>query len=135
MESAKRALVIDDDDVARTLLVSILKKGGYEVFQLSSPIGATQTILRNDIQVLVLDVFMPSMDGDKFVRLLRGNPKLGALHIVLVSGASMEELTEVANRVGAVAVIPKEEVRYRLLEAMRAPARWSTRPPSNTRSR
>jgi CheY-like chemotaxis protein len=77
--------------------------------------------LRNDISVLVLDVFMPSMDGDKFARLLRGNPKLSQLNIVLVSGASMEELTQIASRVSASTVIPKGEVRERLLDAANEP--------------
>ena len=117
MEPLKRALVVDDDDVARELLSSILRNGGFEVFELPTPIGATHTILREDIDVLVLDVFMPSMDGDKFERLLRGNPKLGNLNIVLVSGASMDELSVVAKRVSASAVIPKDQVRERLLDA------------------
>jgi CheY-like chemotaxis protein len=121
MEPNKRALVVDDDELARALLSSILRDGGYEVFELPSPIGATQTILRNDISVLVLDVFMPSMDGDKFARLLRGNPKLSQLNIVLVSGASMEELTQIASRVSASTVIPKGEVRERLLDAANEP--------------
>ncbi len=131
MEPNKRALVVDDDDMARALLASILREGGFEVFELSSPIGATQTILRHRIDVLVLDVFMPSMDGDKFARLLRGNPKLTQLNIVLVSGASMAELSKVASRVSASAVIPKDQVRERLLEAaLEDRGRW-TQPPAS----
>ena len=40
-----RVLVIDDDDVARELLMSTLERGGHAVFELPSAIGATQYLL------------------------------------------------------------------------------------------
>jgi CheY-like chemotaxis protein len=116
----KRVLVVDDDDIARELLASILRDAGFEVFELPSPIGATHTLSTEGIEVLVLDVFMPSMDGDKLATLLRSNRRLSELFIILVSGTGMEELTAVARRVRANAVVPKADARYRLLPAVQA---------------
>jgi CheY-like chemotaxis protein len=113
-----RALVIDDDDIARELLVSVLKDGGYETFELPSPIGATQTIFQEQIDVVVLDVMMPALSGDKLARMLRSNPRLGSLVIVLVSSASMDDLKQLAASVKADAVVSKRDVRKSLLSAI-----------------
>jgi CheY-like chemotaxis protein len=113
-----RALVIDDDDIARELLVSILKDGGYETFELPSPIGATQTIFHERIEVVVLDVMMPALSGDKLAKMLRSNPRLRSLAIVLVSSCSIDELTELAASVKADAVVSKREIRKSLLSAV-----------------
>ena len=80
-----RVLLIDDDDIAREFLASLLKDGGHEVHELPSPIGATRTILNEGIDVVVLDIFMPQMDGDKSAKMLRENPRLEGMGIVLVS--------------------------------------------------
>ena len=66
-----RALVIDDDEIARELVVSLLKDGSYETFELSSPIGATQMISREKIELLILDIMMPGLSGDKLAKMLR----------------------------------------------------------------
>ncbi len=110
-----RALVIDDDDIARELLVSILREGGYEAFELSSPIGATRTISREKIDVVVLDVMMPGLSGDKLARMLRANPRLGRVGIVLVSSCNLDELRELAASVRADAVVAKRDVHEKLL--------------------
>jgi len=113
-----RALVIDDDDIARELLVSILRDGGYETFDLPSPIGATQLIFREEIEVVVLDLMMPALSGDKLAKMLRSNPRLHALVIVLVSSCSIEELTELAKSVQADGIVSKRDVRTSLLSAV-----------------
>jgi CheY-like chemotaxis protein len=110
--------VIDDDEVARELLASVLEEAGYVVFQLPSPIGATSTIFREGIDVVVLDVLMPEMSGDKLARLLRSNSRLAQLTIVLVSGCQPTELSRLAQQVGADAVVSKSEVRTHLLDAV-----------------
>ena len=110
-----KALVIDDDDIARELIVSVLESGGYETYDLPSPIGATQVILDRGIEIVVLDLFMPAMSGDKLAKMLRSNPRLHALTIVLVSGCEVAQLEDLAKSVKADAVVPKQEIRTRLL--------------------
>jgi CheY-like chemotaxis protein len=113
-----RTLVIDDDEIARELLVSILQDGGYETFELSSPIGATQTISREKIEIVVLDIMMPGLSGDKLAKMLRANPRLGRLGIVLVSSCNLAELEKVAASVGADGVVLKPEIRQKLIPTM-----------------
>src|SRR6476660_2634911 len=104
-----KALVIDDDDIARELLVSILKDGGYDTFELASPIGATQKIVMEQIEVVVLDVMMPALSGDKLAKMLRSNPRLRDLIIVLVSSCSVEDLAPLARKAQANMVLTKHQ--------------------------
>lgn len=109
-----KVLVIDDDDVARELLVSTLKSAGHDVIELPSAIGATREIFRQSVDVVVLDVMMPNISGDKLSKLLRGNSRGKSLGIVLVSSRSEKELSEIASMADADAVLSKSEVRFRL---------------------
>ena len=113
-----KTLVIDDDEIARELVVSILRDGGYETYELSSPIGATQMISREKIDILVLDIMMPGLSGDKLARMLRANPRFGRIGIVLVSSCSLAELDELAASVRADAVVLKPEIRQKLLPTL-----------------
>ncbi len=113
-----RVLVIDDDAIARELLVSILREGGHETFELHSPIGATQIIARDGVDAVVLDVMMPALSGDKLAKMLRSNPRLSHLHIVLVSSCDKRELDNLAKQVHADAVVSKRDARTTLLPAL-----------------
>jgi CheY-like chemotaxis protein len=110
--------VIDHDEIERELLASVLEEAQYVVFQLPSPIGATQVILRESIDVLVLDVRMPEMRGDKLAKLLRSDARLSQLTIVLVCGCPVSELAGLAHQVAADAVVDKSEVRTQLVESI-----------------
>jgi CheY-like chemotaxis protein len=113
-----RALVIDDDEIARELVVSLLREGGYETFELSSPIGATQMISREKIEIVVLDIMMPGLSGDKLAKMLRANPRFGRIGIVIVSSCDIVELQAVATSVRADAVVLKPEIRHKLLPTL-----------------
>lgn len=110
-----RVLLIDDDDIAREFLASLLRDAGHEVCELPSPIGATRTILSEGIDIVILDVFMPQMDGDKSAKMLRENPRLAGLAIILVSSCDTAKLTEIATRVRADAVVSKADARFELV--------------------
>jgi CheY-like chemotaxis protein len=113
-----RVLVIDDDEIARELLVSVLEKAGFQVFSLPSPIGATRVIQFHDVTAIVLDVVMPALSGDRLTTLLRHNPRFAKLAVVLVSGDAGVELSKLAAKVGADAVVSKKDIRQSLARSV-----------------
>lgn len=124
--SAKvKVLVIDDDEIAREFLVSTLKRGGFQASALSSPIGATKRVVDDGIAVVVLDVMMPTLSGDKLATLLRKNPALANLGVVLVSGSPHHEVQHLVAQVKADGLVSKNEVRTALVPAVtHAAKRW-----------
>ena len=121
--SVLRVLVIDDDDVAREIIVDVLARDGHDVSSLPSPIGATKHIVENQIEVVVLDVMMPSMRGDKLAALLGRNPKLKNLGVVLVTSARAEDVSVLADAVSSVTIVAKDGLQADLTMAVRRAAK------------
>lgn len=114
-----RVLVIDDDDVAREFLCGTLRDAGHDVHDLPSAIGATRAIFDQNIEAVVLDVMMPSINGDKLARLLRQASKSKHLTIILVSSRPLTELNDLASSAQADAVVSKGAVRKELAQTLR----------------
>ncbi len=125
--SALQILVIDDDDVARESMIELLRSEGHGVAGLPSPIGATKRILSNKVDVVVIDVMMPSLRGDKLAALVRKNPRLKHVGVVLVTGVSGEELDELAADANATAVIEKRNLHSQLADAVRSAGKGAKR--------
>lgn len=111
-------LIIDDDDIMREMMTSLLREAGHRVIETSSPIGTTRLCVENSINIVILDVMMPAISGDKLARVLRGNPKLQSLSVILVSSHEIEKLDFIARQVRANAVIQKRDLRDRLVETV-----------------
>jgi twitching motility two-component system response regulator PilG len=118
-EASADVLVIDDSDVARTSMKRALTAAGLRVVDLPSPIGATSLILRAQPQVVVIDVNMPSIQGDKLAALFRKTVRLGQLRIVLVSGLEANSLEALARDAGADAIVAKSEGPDALVRAVK----------------
>ena len=118
-------LVIDDHDVARELMSRVLEEAGFDVRTQSSPIGATKTVIRHGVSVVVVDVEMPAMRGDRLVALFRANPRFAQLGLVLVSGAQEHDLVRIGHAVGADAVVPKSRLEAELPAVVRRLSRRS----------
>ena len=56
-------LIVDDDEVMQATLSDVLKKRGYEIFSVGSGNGALSTIKKNVIDLILLDMRLPDIDG------------------------------------------------------------------------
>ena len=56
-------LIVDDDDVMQETLSDVLRKRGYEVFTVGSGNGALSVIKKNIIDLILLDMKLPDVDG------------------------------------------------------------------------
>lgn len=113
-----KVLVIDDDDLSRQMITDVLTREGHEVTSLPSPIGASRALMNLEAHVVIVDVMMPSLRGDKLAALLRKNPRFDKLGIVLVSGATSEELLDLARDAHAAAVVEKSKLEACLPDAI-----------------
>lgn len=114
-----RVLVIDDDELAATMLKQTLESDGFSVWSLLSPVGASQLIERLGIQAAVVDVNMPVITGDRLVKLLRSWAPFKHLPIVLVSGMPSAQLAEIARGLPDVSIITKARVAEELVALIR----------------
>ena len=64
-------LVVEDDRNTRKLMEAVLLQNGYEVFLAADGIDALDQMDNHHIDLIVLDLMMPRMDGYEFIDILR----------------------------------------------------------------
>ena len=82
-------LVVDDDKNTRLLLKAVLEAERYTVFTAENGEAALEVMDREHIDLVVLDIMMPKMDGYRFTEVLRENDN--TLPILMVSAKHMPE--------------------------------------------
>jgi len=116
--SGLKILVVDDEEFLRSILVDLLVELGHSVIQASDGSEALKIYMehKDEIDLVILDVIMPSMSG---VEVLREIKKLNEdVKIILTSGFLPEkEMESLSATEKNVKYIPKP---YRLGEIERA---------------
>jgi len=80
-------LVVDDDKNTRLLLKEVLQAENYNVFTAENGEQALEVMDREHIDLVVLDIMMPKMDGYEFTKTLRENDN--NLPILMVSAKQL----------------------------------------------
>ena len=115
-----KVLIADDDYINRRLLISLLKKELYQVEILEAVDGKNALALCQenlDIQLILLDVEMPIMDGAEFLKQYMKDKTLPKIPIVAISSNDIR-IKEMLN-VGANAFVMKPVTEEKLLTAIR----------------
>jgi CheY-like chemotaxis protein len=120
MANPIKILVVDDDPVTLEETQAVLREAGYEVITRDTAVGTTQYLRRLRPDVLLLDVNMPALRGDRLARFLRDTGKGGETAVILHSTMDEVLLQELANQVGACGAIHKPGSPARLCMELRA---------------
>ena len=103
-----RVLVVDDSGINRRLLVTALTELGHDVRAAENGRRALE-ILRGDggVDVVLLDLLMPVMDGWSTLEAIKADPRLNHLPVIMVS--AVHELESVVRCIdlGATDYLPK----------------------------
>ena len=81
-------LVVDDDQDIRETLQELLEQEGHEVATARNGLEALALARRERPAVILLDLFMPVMDGLEFRRVQLGDAELSTIPVVVVSAAA-----------------------------------------------
>ncbi|MBU0483272.1 MAG: response regulator [Proteobacteria bacterium] len=104
MERTTKILIADDDDLVREAVVKILEMYGHEVVSVESGEQAL-TKLNKEIDVIILDINMPGMDG--FETMAAINKKELGVPVLFLTGAGSMEYAVKAINLGAYDFISK----------------------------
>ena len=116
-----RILVVDDDANIRMFLQAVLENNGYTVSQASNGRRALEVMDKEHIDLVVLDVMMPEMDGYEFTKIVRESQN--NLPILMVSAKQLPQDKHKGFIVGTDDYITKpiddEEMIYRIKALLR----------------
>lgn len=93
MDPEARVLVVDDEHSLRRLLRLYLEREGYEVLEADNGLDALSTLRRDGIDVALVDLMLPELDGFSLVRRIR---ERSALPIIVIT-ARGEETNRIAG--------------------------------------
>jgi CheY-like chemotaxis protein len=100
-------LVVDDEASVRDLVCTVLVRGGFEA--LSSPSGedALTLLETRTVDLILIDVLMPGVDGFDTVRVLKSRPEQAQIPVLFMSGFPEKNRVLFAGQTGAVDFLPK----------------------------
>jgi two-component system chemotaxis sensor kinase CheA len=99
--------VVDDSTTSRTLERNILRSAGYDVMTAVDGQEALEILRDNQIDLVVSDVEMPSVNGLELTRSIRRDPGLEHLPVILVTNLESEEHQQDGAEAGADSYIIK----------------------------
>jgi CheY-like chemotaxis protein/predicted Ser/Thr protein kinase len=100
-------LVVDDDEQVRNLVCAVLRRSGFEA--VSSPSGedALTVLGTRTVDLVLIDVQMPGVDGFDTVRVLKSQPAHARIPVLFMSGFPEKNRVLFASQTGAVDFLTK----------------------------
>jgi CheY-like chemotaxis protein len=133
-ESATRmraplVLVVDDDDDCRDVVSLLLRSHGFQVWTAGNGREALELLRQVPTPlVIVLDLMMPVMDGFEMLAIMRHDPSLATIPVVVVSASHDPR----ARDIGATRVLQKPFCLEVLVEAVQMASRSKAPPQMQT---
>jgi CheY-like chemotaxis protein len=96
-----RILIVDDEPQACAMMARLVKHFGHESVCRTGGQEALDYVRATPVDLLILDVMMPGMDGLQVLRHLRDDPQTAALPVVMFSAVADRAFIDDAIRRGA----------------------------------
>jgi len=113
-------LVVDDSPLLSKVILNSLNKAGYvntvkmdngqEAWDYLKEIKGSGDPIKSHVACVVTDIEMPQMDGHHLTKLIKEDPALKILPVILFSSLIDEEMRKKGEQVGADAQITKPEI-------------------------
>lgn len=108
-------LIADDDSVIRRILLLLLTSWGYKVVEARDGLEALVAAERHPIACVLLNVWMPNLNGFEVCRRLKTNPDTKHVPVVLITGLADSESLQQGMEAGADEIIVKPVRQSQLL--------------------
>lgn len=102
-----RVLVAEDDRTASAICVRALANAGYETCVAYDGKVALQMLHEGEFDLVVTDMFMPSMDGLELVRAMRADARLTRLPVLFLTSCTEHDMRLKGYRAGCDAYLTK----------------------------
>src|SRR3954464_373390 len=102
-------LIVEDDPDTREIMGRYLTLAGYDHVSASNGWEALLAVDQNEVDLILLDVMMPGMDGVTFLNILRNAQTKRNTPVVIVTAMSKQELASRYRDLAVDAILPKTQ--------------------------
>ncbi len=113
-----KILAVDDSPTVLEMIVTILESDGYEVIRAEDGKEALEKARNEEVDLIVLDVMLPKLDGYRVCRLLKFDKNYKHIPIIMLTAKAEEESKETGIKTGADLYLTKPIQPDELLEAV-----------------
>jgi CheY-like chemotaxis protein len=78
-------LLVDDEKMNLKILETVLRRGGYQFFEAESGEGALKILEKENIDLILLDLMMPGIDGYQTLERIKQNPSINFIPVIIAS--------------------------------------------------
>jgi CheY-like chemotaxis protein len=105
-------LIVDDDRDGSDALCQFLQRSGHTVECVPDGRDALAAVLARTPDLIVLDMFMPRMDGGGLLEILRSYLRLQSLPVIILTGVPDSPLAERARSLRVNAILVKGKATF-----------------------
>ena len=84
-------LLVEDDPTIADLLAYNLKRAGYEVLQEGNGRAGLEAALTHQVDLVLMDLMLPGLDGMEVCRRLRGSPATRGIPVIMLTARGERE--------------------------------------------
>jgi excisionase family DNA binding protein len=106
-ELIKKILIVDDDPSIQKYFSRLFSEKEFELFYASDGFEAGMKTIKYKPNLLILDLFMPEMDGFKVCEQIKNEPETSKTKIIAISGYDTKENKNRILKIGADSFCPK----------------------------
>jgi len=100
-------LVADDSRLARRVSVRLLQEDGHQTVEAADGQQAVALARQAKVDLVLLDIVMPEVDGYEALRLMKADPELRDIPVIVISGGGEDDAAVRCIELGAVDYLTK----------------------------
>jgi len=112
----KKILIIDDEEVLRRIMRTMLERRPFEVVEAASGVEGFDLAKKVQPNLILLDWNMPGMNGAEVLKTLRAEPLIASIPVILLTGTDPQDLATQGNELAACDYVLKPFSVLQLLE-------------------
>lgn len=123
----KTIIVVEDEPDTAEMFAEMMRLNGYQVIKSYGGGPAVSLIAREKPDAVVLDIMMPDLSGLEVLRILRNDPQLASIPVIVVSARSLTSDIKDGMEAGASVYLAKPVAFMDLVAAVDNAIRISER--------
>ena len=90
-DQSRTVLIVDDSELTRAMICDVLHGHGHRTIEAGNGREALERLVHDSVDLILLDLDMPTMSGFEFLQTRQGDPELGEVPVVVFSSRGASE--------------------------------------------